>query len=181
MLAISSALPLLESRDHYVSAFSEEATHLFELSPKVGTPDELRRLAEKEADAVYGRRGAALPLHAINLILSTLLFSGCVRTLRGLSTGPSMVRFAAAASIPLHLLDAAYSLVQTRDLEGALTQVAPALQILVRTQLLPARNAFVVLKASLAVGYFLVCLLYLRRRAVTAQFSDGGGSGSSSP
>jgi hypothetical protein len=182
ILSFFSSLPLLESRDRYVSAFSEDAARIFHPAASLATSNELRALAEKEADAIYGRRGVALPLNAANFVLSLLLLSGCARTLRGLSSGPEAIRFAAAVSIPLHLLDGTFSFVQTRDFER-LPPVAQALQNLVRTQLLPARNAFVWIKMFIAIGYFVAFLLVLRCRNIRALFSAGRdrGSGASSP
>src|SRR5258706_907512 len=104
---------LLEPRDRYVATYREAAARE-PLAVADGVPkQEVEQLFERVAGAIYDRRGAALPLAAMNVILSTLLFLGCGRALRGNPWGLSAWTVPAAASIPYQLPDAGYALVKT--------------------------------------------------------------------
>ena len=46
--------------------------------PSLGSREEVMHLVELQADARYSRRNVQLPLSAMNVILSLLLFAGCI-------------------------------------------------------------------------------------------------------
>jgi hypothetical protein len=149
---------LLAEHDQYVRSYREAAERaLPPLAP--GTPDDRGALFEKVADARYARRGVALPLAAINVILSLLLLAGCLRALRGQAWGLSAWTVAAAASIPYQVLDAAHSALELRDV-AAIVQ-APGDHSIV----------FVLGWMCVMILYYGVCVIYLRRPEVKARFT----------
>ena len=149
LYALASASPLLSSRDQFVSAFREDAQRLVAGVSDQAKRAELEQLLAREAEVIYDRRGVALPLLAMEAILSILLFLGCGGALRLSAWGASVWTFTAQASIPYQLLDAAYGMVTARDLSLG-SPMAPVL----------------VAKCLIAIGYFAGCLMYLRRAEV---------------
>src|SRR5262245_60016526 len=91
MYSVSSAAPLLQPRDQFMTAFKEVGEN------QIRAP-ELRQMVEQEAEATYARRGTFLPLYGINVLLSLLLLSGCTRALRGSTWGISAWEFASLLS-----------------------------------------------------------------------------------
>jgi hypothetical protein len=158
MFALSKALPLMSTRDQYVTAYKE----WFEKLP--AAKEETTALAEKEADVIYSRRGVALPLAGMNIILSTLLFLGCGRALRGSPWGWSAWRFAAMASVPYTVLASAFALVQAREMAAAMPN-DPIVDMAMRLSVLKT-----VLLDGLAIAYYVLCVLYLRRPSIRALF-----------
>jgi hypothetical protein len=158
MFALSKAAPLLGSRDQYISAYREFAEKL------PGHDAQSLKMAEQEADAIYSRRGVALPLAAMNLILSTLLFLGCGRALRGSPWGLSAWQLAVVASLPYTLLASAFAIVEAREIAAAMPHDAV---VELGVQLSILRTAIF---DGLAIVYYLVCILYLRRPAIRKRF-----------
>jgi len=130
---------------------------------------ELERYDAREADATYSRRNAALPLAAVGLILSCLIFGGAMRAMRGDAWGLSAWSFAAAASIPYQLVNLALTVVMARDLSKAVAELPPMAQLLVGDAQLMAS----ILICGLAVLYYGVCVIYLRTEGVRRAFSGG--------
>jgi hypothetical protein len=158
MFALSKALPLTASRDQYVSAYRE----WFDKLPAAKL--ENTQLPEKEADVIYSRRGVALPLAVMNIILSTLLFLGCGRALRGSLWGYSAWKFAALASVPYTVLASAFGLVQAREMGAAMPNDV-IVEMAMRLSVLKT-----IILDGLAVLYYVACLLYLRRPSIRALF-----------
>jgi hypothetical protein len=168
LFAVSSAVPLLQSRDQFVAACREQASRLLlvQPQPKPADREAFERLVEREAEVIYARRGAALPLAAMDVILSGLLFFGCARVLRREPWGLAAFELAAAVSIPYQLLDAAFGVVKARDLAQVLTaSEAPFTEGLTH-EVVP----LIVLKSCLAILYFGACTLYVRRPSIRALF-----------
>jgi hypothetical protein len=166
--AITTGLTLLGPRDAYVHAVVQRNDAL---KPLVEAPD-LERYSEREGDARYQRRNAALPLCAAGLILSFLLFAGCMRSMWGDPWGLGAWQLAAAASIPYQLITTVLAWVTARDLTHALASAPSTVMILVAQLQLEALGA--VVQGGLAVVYFGGCVLYLRTPSVRQRFSDGG-------
>ena len=134
----------------------------------VAVPD-LERYDAREAEARYGRRNAALPLAGVGLILSSLMFVGAMRAMRGDGWGLSAWSFAALASIPYQLVNLALTLVMARDLGKAVAELPlPAQMIVGNLQLMVS-----IVLCGVAVLYYGVCAIYLRSPAVRRAFSDG--------
>jgi hypothetical protein len=167
MSAISNGLSLLMTRDEYVSATREGAE---KLAP--AAKDDVLHMVERQADAVYSRRNVALPLAAMNVILSGLLFLGCGRALRGQAWGISAWQLAAAASIPYTLLACAFALVQARELRTVFEETPGPLGAL-SGSILAMQRLLTLLKTTLELIYFAAVWLYLRRPAIRQLFSDG--------
>jgi hypothetical protein len=74
------------------------------------------RLALLLGDAIYDRRGVAVPLGVLQLILSWLLISGALATLRRQSFGISTWSFACWATIFFSLLNMLVTFVHSRTL-----------------------------------------------------------------
>ncbi|HEY7957353.1 MAG: hypothetical protein ACHQ17_11550 [Polyangia bacterium] len=171
MFSVAQASSLLVSRDDYVTAIREAAEkQIGNLPPKLGTKDELTQLMEKRADVVYSRRKVALPLAAVNVILSFLLFAGCARALRGQSWGLSAWMLAALASIPYNLIDCALALVQSNDLRVAFHGASGPLGEFAR-QWVSVESMTAMLKTSVELLYFGICVVYLRRPEIQARFT----------
>jgi hypothetical protein len=175
LYAVAAAAPLLQPRDQFVAAWQEQARLLLSIQPQKEVPDRdaFERVIEREGDAIYARRGAALPLYAMSLILSGLLFLGCARMLRREAWGLSAFELAAVANIPYHLLDATFGVIQARDL----AKVAAAAGVALPEQRAYAGASLVILKSALAILYFGGCALYLRRSAIRALFPAQNGEG----
>ncbi len=164
------AAPLLQSRDQYLAAIHDVAEHQA-LPPEVGSKEDLMKAFDKQAEVVYSRRGVALPLDAMNFILSMLLFLGCGRALRGHTWGLQAWILAAMVSVPYTLLDCAFSIVQSRDLQNAYRDTSGMLGVVMmastRLQILIA-----MVKSGVEILFFGICVIYLRRPNVRKLFTD---------
>jgi hypothetical protein len=165
--AIGTAVMSAKPREVYLAMVTANNDGL---KPFVAAAD-LERYDAKEADARFARRNAALPLAAVGLILSCLMFAGAMRAMRGDGWGLSAWRFAAAASIPYQLVSLALTAVTARDLAKAVAELPPMAQLLVgNAQLLAS-----ILGCGVAILYYGVCVIYLRTPLVRRAFSDGAG------
>ena len=81
---------------------------------------EFERLSLLLGDALYDRRGVALPLGVLQLILCWLLLSGSLATLRRQPTGVSTWSWACWANIPFALLNMLVTFVHSRTLMSRL-------------------------------------------------------------
>src|SRR5690348_7917688 len=110
--AISTGVILTKPREVYAQAVraSNES-----FKPLVSDAD-LDKYSTRESDVRYSRRNAALPLAAVGLILSMLLFAGALRAMRGDPWGLSAWQLAAAASLPYQLLSTVLAVTTTHDL-----------------------------------------------------------------
>jgi hypothetical protein len=129
----------------------------------------LIKLIERHADVEYARRNVAIPLGAMNFILSSLLFLGCGRALRGQAWGLSAWQLAAAASIPYTVLACAFWLVRARELDVVYqaTELREAVSMSIGLSVLRLLMFF---KTALELLYFAASWLYLRRPQVRALF-----------
>jgi hypothetical protein len=162
MYALATGTQLLQTRDALIAHVKEQAERL-------GADEQTTARAQKEADAMYDRRGAHLPLVAANAILSWLLFLGCGRALRGNLWGFSAWKFAAAASVPYTVLACAFSLVQAGDFRAIYSSIPGAEGAALMLQLGLQRLGGLFL-AAVELIYFVACVLYLRRPSIRALF-----------
>jgi hypothetical protein len=169
LYSFASSMPLLSSRDQYVAIYREAAEKQSAVVPTPALRDELVHMYERQADTVYSRRGVQLPLAAMNIILSMLLFAGCTRALRGQGWGLSAWTMAALASIPYTVLDVAFSVVQARDLSAVFRETAGPMGLL-STSWLTIQTMLTMLKATAELLYFGACLLYLRTAQIRKLF-----------
>jgi hypothetical protein len=167
--AITTAPLLIGSRDGYVRAFRDRLA--LEAPPDTPAAD-VATTAEKEADARYARRNAELPLMAVELIVSCLLFAGCTRALRGDAWGASAWALAATVAIPYQLLSTALMIVQARDLERVCVTLPQSLS-LARLVWLQLQTLGGLTLAGGKLLYFAGVLFYLRRPSVKALFGGG--------
>ena len=175
MYAVGSSLPLLGERDGYVKAARDAAERqvpkLATDAPKASMVD----LVGKQAEVVYARRNAQLPLAALDLVVSLLLFAGCARALQLKAWGWSAWLLAVTASVPYQLLDLMLGLAVLRDLSSQLASVVPeastpAGQFAQAWLSLQALGALI--KAGLLLLYYVVCAMYLRRAQTRALFAS---------
>jgi hypothetical protein len=159
---------LLEPRDRYIETYREAASREPLMVGEGVSKEDVERLFEQVAGAIYDRRGTAIPLAAINVILSTLLFLGCGRALRGNPWGLSAWTLAAAASIPYQVLDAVYGLVKTREIATVVAQSGKLAAM--SGAWTSVQTSASLLQASVEILYFGICLLYLRRPSIQALF-----------
>jgi hypothetical protein len=168
--AMSDASMLLMPREKLVSAVREyHDKQLGQAKPEIR---ELRlRIAEKQADAHWSRRNVALPLAAVELILSVLLFAGCARALRGMAWGHSAWLLAAKITIPYLIVRCAFAFVQARDL-AAIYGSDPGLgpEATMRLAELSLVTLSSVFKAGLQLIYCVGSILYLRRPEIAGLF-----------
>jgi hypothetical protein len=169
--SIATVQSFLRSRDAFINDVRDEIDRLVPSADKLAPREQLTRLVEKEADAVYSRRNAALPLAAMNFILSLLLFAGCGRALRNDQWGLSAWTMAALGSIAYTALDCAFSLVRTNDLL-ALSKEPGLPDVLVTSAWAAARLQRLVSigRAGIEILYFALCVVYLRRASVRRLF-----------
>lgn len=177
--SLAAASPLLASRDQFVEAYRETAER--ELANYPATPpapvpgstlrpfsrDELMAIFGKQADLLYSRRGVALPLAAINFILSVLLFTGCVSARRRQIWGLQAWELAALGSLPYLILECGFALVQAHDLAALQGDASAPANLLSQVQVMLGLG-----KLTLETFYFAACLWLLRRAQVRALFSD---------
>ncbi|MDB4969384.1 MAG: hypothetical protein JWN44_5073 [Myxococcales bacterium] len=165
--AIITGLSMLAPRDAYVHAIAARNEPLKSLIP----PAELERWSVREAEARYDRRNAAIPLSGVGLILSCLLFAGCLRAMRGDAWGLSAWSLAASASIPYQLISTALAVATTRDLTTIFSAAPATVMMLVAKLQLEMLGALVL--GGLALVYFGTCVLYLRTVGVRRLSGDG--------
>jgi hypothetical protein len=166
--AIATGTTLLLPRDAYIKAHHDEAEkNLSGATPELR--DTLVQIAEKQAAAHYGRRGVALPLAAIDLILSFLMMAGCLRALRGLGWGASAWSLAAKLIIPFMILDSAFMIVQTRDLVPILSEAPQPLGGFAQMGL-SLKMMWTFVKSTFVILYCGTCVIYLRRPSIKALF-----------
>ncbi len=158
LYAFMHVTELLVSRDQFINAYRDA-----DLAPTITdeSADARRARLEQVADALYSRRGAALPLAIADCVLSALLFVGCFRALRLSLWGVQTWGFACLISIPYQLLDGIRFALESRDLSLLVQQPVSALLVVGVAQV------------ALCVAYYAVCILYLRRsRLVRALFVE---------
>jgi hypothetical protein len=166
--ALGEGASMLAPRDVYVQAIERRN----DLVKPTKDTDAFERYSQREAEVRYARRNAALPLSGVGLILSCLLFAGCLRAMRGDPWGVSAWSLAALASLPYQLISTTLTLLTGRDLARAFAN-APA-----AAAMLDLRNQFatrlLVGAGGVAILYFGLCVLYLRTAEVRRAFSAGG-------
>jgi hypothetical protein len=118
------------------------------------------RLALSLGDALYDRRGVAVPLGVLQLILCWLLISGALATLRKQSFGVSTWSFACWANIFFALLDMLVTFVHSRTLMERLGQSVAA-------ALAQANGRAIDVELS---GLWQLVRLYVMLRAATCGF-----------
>jgi hypothetical protein len=166
------AASLLQTRDQFAAGVREEAERRLPTAPdQLVTKDELMHMIERQAEVIYSRRGVALPLDAMNFILSALLFAGCGRALRGHSWGLSAWSLAAIASVPYTLLDCAFSIIQSRDLQAVYRESGGMFGTLMASSV-RITILITMIKSALEILYFGVCVVYLRRAVIRKLFTD---------
>lgn len=165
--ALGEGTSLLAPRDAYVEAVDQRN----QLVKPTGDTTEFERYSKREGEVRYSRRNAALPLSAVGLIVSCLLFAGCLRAMRGDPWGVSAWSLAAAASLPYQLVSTALTLVTGHDLTRAFAHAPAAALILdLRNQLATQLS---VGAGAVAILYCGACLLYLRSAEIRRAFSAG--------
>jgi hypothetical protein len=127
---------------------------------------DLERFGERDAEARYGRRNAALPLALVGSILSLLLFAGCTRTMLGDAWGLGAWSLAALASVPYQVIVTTLALVTTHDVARGLGELPPFLALQLSFQ-----EGWSLIWGGLTLLYYGACVLYLRAPTVQARFS----------
>jgi len=174
LYAMTAGAALLAPRDAYLQAHHEAAEkQLGGATPEAR--EELVRLTEKQADVIWSRRGVALPLAAIDLILSFLMLAGCLRALRGQSWGLSAWLLALKLSIPYVILDSAFSFVRARDMAAIYRDTTGPFGLMAQS-MLSLQSLTTLVKSTLELLYCGAAILYLRRPQIRALFRDGGRS-----
>jgi hypothetical protein len=158
LYALTHAGELLVTRDQFINSYRDA-----DLAPVITgeSPDARRARLEKVADALYSRRGVALPLAIADCLLSGLLFIGCFRALRLSVWGVQAWGFACTISIPYQILDGVRFALEAKDLSLLVQQPASALMVVGFTQ------------AGVCIVYYVACVIYLRKsRLVRALFAE---------
>jgi hypothetical protein len=173
--SLNVGLALLTPRDGYVEKVKTARMQTYDslqaLSPTMmPSKAEFERFSEREGDARYGRRNAALPLALVGVILSCLLFAGCTRTMLGDPWGLGAWSLAALASIPFQTISTVLALVTSRDLARSLGETSPILSLQLHFQ-----EIGTLIWAGTTLLYYGACVLYLRAASVRARFSGAAG------
>jgi hypothetical protein len=114
-----------------------------------------------------------LPIAAVGLILSMLLFAGSLRAMRGDPWGLSAWQLAAAAGMPYQLLSTILAVATAHDLTRAFADAPPSAMMLVAP--LGLETLLAILSGGIAILYLGTCVLYLRTPGVRSHFSDDAG------
>jgi hypothetical protein len=146
--AVQSIALLLKPQEVFVESYVETARLLDTTASAKQSEHANRALGE----ATYERRKAALPLAAVAVIVSCLLFGGCIRAMMGDRSGLGMWALAATAGIPHQLLWLAFGLLTLRDL-GHAAELAAYVHLW---------RLGMLLSCALAVGYYAASLVFLR-------------------
>jgi hypothetical protein len=163
MASVKEAAMFAKPREFYLAM----VTTRNEPFKSLGGAAAIDRFDAREADALYGRRNAALPIAVLGILLSCLTFAGAMRAMRGDSWGLSAWRFAAAASIPYQLVSLLLAVVIARDLSAAIAELPLTVQLYVGAAPLLMSMAF----CGVAIVYYGVCVIYLRTSGVRRAFS----------
>jgi hypothetical protein len=166
--SVSTGLQLLGPREAYVQAIGIQNQLYKSMVPAA----ELERWSQREGEVRYGRRNAALPLAAVGVILSLLLFAGCLRAMRGDAWGLSAWSLAAVAGIPYQLLTSALTLVMARDLTRVFADAPKA--TLPLGEKIFVLTLVTLVTSGLAILYYGGCILYLRTLDARAGISGDG-------
>jgi hypothetical protein len=166
--SVMSAALLLKPPEEFAKLVEEHNQFWAPQLPK----DDVERYSKREAEVSYGRRKAALPLAAVGLIVSCLLFAGCIRSMMGDPSGPGLWSLASAVSLPYQLLAMALALLTLRDFSRALGPAPSLLQMA-----LDVRRLGILVTSGIAMTYFGACLLFLR----SARGPLSGGRGRTPP
>ncbi|HEX2569703.1 MAG TPA: hypothetical protein VH877_09105 [Polyangia bacterium] len=168
---LTRLLSYAEGRDAFVEqardAFTTQLPHL--------PAEERQRLAEDYGERAWARGGAVVPLALVNLILSFLLFSGAIETLRGRRWGASAWEWSAKLSIPYSVVAMVLLRMEFHDLGPGLSTIVKAAapsdgQAAAETEAL-ARGV-TALYGLVTVAFYLACVLYLQRPKVRALFPE---------
>lgn len=135
---------------------------------------ELERLGGLLGDEFYRRRGAQVPLGALNLLLCWLLTTGALGALRRRPFAVSMWRFAALVNVPFSGLALLVVAVRTRGVAAAVSPAAAEAMAAVSKR--PVADELAALQALTQAGlrglalwyvtlalFFTASALYLRR------------------
>jgi hypothetical protein len=115
--------------DQLVSAMRESGASdraIPGFDPKLGTKEEQLQLAQREAEALWSRRGVLIPLSIANLIAATLIVIGAARVLRrGTSRawGRSAWQLGTMLSLPCVALACIVGVLYTHDLLAAVADL----------------------------------------------------------
>jgi hypothetical protein len=167
LYSLADATSQLASHDDWIAAFHRPLDSLDETKLPPGVhKDDLIKVADQQAETLWARRGTALPLAAINLILSLLLFTGCMRALRSDPWGLSAWRMASVVSLPYLALDGLFQIVQAHEVADVLA-AAPAAIAPTPLEWLAQRRLQTFGRVGVELLYCVVCLLYLRGRRLS--------------
>jgi len=166
--AMASGTSLLLPRDAYIKAHREEVEKRFGDSGPV-LREAIVQMTERQAEAVYSRRGVALPLAAIDLILSFLMMAGCLRALRRLGWGLSAWLLSVKLIIPYMVLSCAFSMMRARDMAAIFRDAPPPLSGFAQMGL-SLHTLWTLMRSTFVILYCGTCILYLRRPHIRALF-----------
>jgi hypothetical protein len=114
---------LTTPHDELISAMRESHGSVFPFLAQVGTEDDQRRMAEREAEVLWARRNALIPLSVCNIIACTLILLGAMRSLRKnarTAWGCSAWQLGALLAIPCAVLDCLLSALCAREVLAAI-------------------------------------------------------------
>lgn len=173
VLSWSTLVALAGSHGAFISAVRQDGSRMVEVPKQLGSTDDVQRLAERKAEALWSRRGVFIPLAVANAVLSSLMLLGIAGAVsRRLAWGRSAWRFAALVSLVAVAMEGVANYVHARDLIQAVADLHDPLSEQIR-QLLPANDVMLGLRLLLEVGFLLVSAAYVSTQAVV-RYCDRG-------
>jgi len=161
-------------RDTFVKLYREQAESV--PATQLMPPSAREKLGEQAGEQAWARRGVAIPLGVVNLVLGFLLFFGAMRALAGSHWGHGAWEWAARLSVPYVVVSTAMQLVVLRDAASQVTAVMremgmgpPATSAM--TDMVGTMIQFaVVIGGLLALALYVTCWVYLRRQEIRALY-----------
>ena len=164
--SVATGVLFTKSRTQFVSEFmSARAAILAEKDNP-----EMEKVLEAQAQSLYDRKAAQLPLVGVNFILSLLLIRGSWRAGRRDIEGAKLLLSTAWLSIPYTAVDALFARVLAGDVAHAFAAKSEHWQELL-IELARQNSAITLARDSSEILFYLLIIGYLTQPAVRALFS----------
>jgi hypothetical protein len=166
---------LTSPHDQFISGTRDNAGHMFGSSPQLGTEDDQRRLAEREAEVLWSRRNSLIPLAVGSIIASTLILLGARRSLRKsprTAWGCSAWQLGALLGLPCVALDGVIAFLRSRELLTVIASATDPLSKQLR-DMAPLLDRLMIGQAAMTTLYLVAVALYLQSAGVKRWAVEG--------
>jgi hypothetical protein len=166
---------LTAPHDEIIKAVRESSGSLFTLVPQVGTEEDQRRFAERDAEVIWARRNAIIPLSVCHIIACTLILLGAGRSLRKsprAAWGCSAWQLGALLALPCAALDGVISILCSREQLASMANATDPVSKLFR-EMAPHADRPLIGQAALVMLFLGSLALYLQSAAVKRWVAEG--------